>query len=151
MLLACVVLVGLFALQHYGTRRVGFLFAPILLSWLACIGGIGIYNIFRWNPTVVRALSPYYIYNFFRKAGRDGWSSLGGIVLCITGCFDHTFHISSCALAVLTGHECMIIYGYGFSGAEAMFADLGHFSKLSLRVGSLLFFSSKLVWRFSSI
>uniref|UniRef100_M8B0K7 Putative potassium transporter 13 n=1 Tax=Aegilops tauschii TaxID=37682 RepID=M8B0K7_AEGTA len=115
-LLACVVLVGLFALQHYGTRRVGFLFAPILLSWLACIGGIGIYNIFRWNPTVVRALSPYYIYNFFRKAGRDGWSSLGGIVLCITG-------------------RIMVAYGYGFSGAEAMFADLGHFSKLSLRLG----------------
>jgi KUP system potassium uptake protein len=77
--------VGLFALQHYGTHRVGFLFAPILISWLACIGGIGIYNLLKWNPSVVRALSPYYIYNFFRKAGKDGWSSLGGIVLCITG------------------------------------------------------------------
>ncbi|XP_062234004.1 probable potassium transporter 13 [Phragmites australis] len=103
-LIACVVLVGLFALQHYGTHRVGFLFAPILLAWLCCIGGIGIYNIFKWNLSVVRALSPYYIYNFFRKTGKDGWSSLGGIVLCITG-------------------------------AEAMFADLGHFSKLSLRLG----------------
>ncbi|KAJ1260334.1 hypothetical protein BS78_10G224300 [Paspalum vaginatum] len=103
-LFACVVLVCLFALQHYGTHRVGVLFAPILLAWLGCIGGIGIYNIFKWNPTVIRALSPYYIYNFFRKAGKDGWSSLGGIVLCITG-------------------------------AEAMFADLGHFSKLSLRLG----------------
>ncbi|TKW23217.1 hypothetical protein SEVIR_4G278600v4 [Setaria viridis] len=103
-LFACFVLIGLFALQHCGTHRVGFLFAPILLAWLACIGGIGIYNIFKWNPSVIRALSPYYIYNFFRKAGRDGWSSLGGIVLCITG-------------------------------AEAMFADLGHFSKLSLRLG----------------
>ncbi|XP_051198477.1 probable potassium transporter 13 isoform X2 [Lolium perenne] len=103
-LVACIVLVGLFALQHYGTHRVGFLFAPILISWLACIGGIGIYNLLKWNPSVVRALSPYYIYNFFRKAGKDGWSSLGGIVLCITG-------------------------------AEAMFADLGHFSKLSLRLG----------------
>lgn len=85
MLIACVVLVGLFALQHYGTHRVGFLFAPILLAWLCCIGGIGIYNIFKWNLSVVRALSPYYIYNFFRKTGKDGWSSLGGIVLCITG------------------------------------------------------------------
>ncbi|XP_066378024.1 probable potassium transporter 13 [Miscanthus floridulus] len=84
----------------------GSYFAPILLAWLGCIGSIGIYNIFKWNPTVIRALSPYYIYNFFRKAGKDGWSSLGGIVLCITG-------------------------------AEAMFADLGHFSKLSLRVNIL--------------
>ncbi|GJN39091.1 hypothetical protein PR202_gb28187 [Eleusine coracana subsp. coracana] len=72
-------------------------------------GSIGIYNISKWNPSVVRALSPYYIYNFFRKAGKDGWSSLGGIVLCITAA--------------------------RFLGAEAMFADLGHFSKLSLRLG----------------
>ncbi|XP_026666150.2 probable potassium transporter 13 isoform X1 [Phoenix dactylifera] len=100
---SCIVLVGLFALQHYGTQRVSFLFAPILIAWLGCISGIGIYNIFKWNPGVVRALSPYYVYNFFKKAGKDGWSSLGGVVLCITG-------------------------------AEAMFADLGHFSKLSIRV-----------------
>nr|XP_029116219.1 probable potassium transporter 13 isoform X1 [Elaeis guineensis] len=100
---SCIVLVGLFALQHYGTHRVSFLFAPILIAWLGCISGIGIYNIFKWNPDVVRALSPYYVYNFFKKTGKDGWSSLGGVVLCITG-------------------------------AEAMFADLGHFSKLSIRV-----------------
>ncbi|KAI9160311.1 hypothetical protein LWI28_006999 [Acer negundo] len=100
---ACIILVGLFALQHYGTHRVGFLFAPILIAWLLCISGVGIYNILYWNPQVVHALSPYYIYNFFKRAGRDGWSSLGGIVLSITG-------------------------------TEAMFADLGHFSKLSIRI-----------------
>ncbi|XP_020109061.1 probable potassium transporter 13 [Ananas comosus] len=103
-LIACIVLMGLFALQHYGTHRVGFLFAPILIAWLGCISGIGIYNITKWNPGVIRALSPYYIYNFFRKSGKAGWSSLGGVVLCVTG-------------------------------AEAMFADLGHFSKLSIRIG----------------
>ncbi|OMO88353.1 potassium transporter [Corchorus capsularis] len=102
--LACIILVGLFALQHYGTHRVGFLFAPILIAWLICISGVGIYNIFYWNPRVLYAVSPYYIYNFFKKAGKDGWCSLGGIVLCITG-------------------------------TEAMFADLGHFSQLSVRIG----------------
>ncbi|XP_043813181.1 probable potassium transporter 13 isoform X3 [Manihot esculenta] len=101
--IACVVLVGLFALQHFGTHRVGFLFAPILLAWLLCLGGVGIYNIFHWNPGVINSLSPYYIYKFFQKAGKNGWRSLGGIFLCVTG-------------------------------AEAMFADLGHFSKLSLRI-----------------
>lgn len=84
--IACVILMGLFALQHYGTHRVGFLFAPILIAWLLCISGIGIYNILKWNPRVVSALSPYYAYNFFKRAGKDGWRSLGGIVLCITGC-----------------------------------------------------------------
>lgn len=102
-LVACVILVGLFALQHLGTRNVGFLFAPIIIAWLLCISSIGIYNIIRWNPKVFRAISPYYMFNFLRKTGVDGWESLGGIVLCITG-------------------------------AEAMFADLGHFSQLSIKI-----------------
>lgn len=97
---ACIVLMALFALQHYGTHRVGFLFAPILIAWLCCISGIGIYNIIKWNPGVVRAVSPYYIYNFFKLTRKDGWSSLGGIVLCITGLWhffypiEHFFHLA---------------------------------------------------------
>lgn len=83
--IACVFLVFLFALQHFGTHKVGFLFAPVLLAWLICISSVGIYNIIHWNPNIVSALSPYYAYNYFRKAGKDGWSSVGGIVLCITG------------------------------------------------------------------
>jgi len=83
--IACVILVGVFALQHCGTHRIGFLFSPILIAWLLCISGVGIYNIFHWNPDVVKALSPYYIYNFLKKTGTAGWSSLGGIVLCATG------------------------------------------------------------------
>ncbi|XP_044495229.1 probable potassium transporter 13 isoform X2 [Mangifera indica] len=102
-LISCLILVALFALQHFGTHRVGFVFAPILIAWLLCISLVGLYNIIRWNHGIFRALSPYYVYVFFKKAGKDGWRSLGGVVLCITG-------------------------------AEAMFADLGHFSQLSIRI-----------------
>jgi len=101
--IACLILVGLFALQHYGTHRVGFMFAPIVLTWLLCISAIGLYNIIHWNPSVYHALSPYYMYNFLKKTQRGGWMSLGGILLCITG-------------------------------SEAMFADLGHFSQLSIKI-----------------
>ncbi|KAI8019995.1 Potassium transporter 8 [Camellia lanceoleosa] len=100
---ACVILVFLFALQHYGTHRVGFLFAPIVITWLLCISAIGVYNIVLWNPHVYKALSPYYMYKFLKKTQKDGWMSLGGILLCITG-------------------------------SEAMFADLGHFSQLSIKI-----------------
>ncbi|RVX08905.1 Potassium transporter 8 [Vitis vinifera] len=100
---ACIILVFLFALQHYGTHRVGFLFAPIVITWLLCISAIGLYNIFHWNPCVYQALSPYYMYKFLKKTQRGGWMSLGGILLCITG-------------------------------SEAMFADLGHFSQLSIQI-----------------
>ncbi|KAK4399732.1 Potassium transporter 6 [Sesamum angolense] len=82
---ACIVLIALFALQHYGTHRVGFLFAPVVIIWLLCISAIGLYNIFHWNPHVYRALSPYYIYRFLKKTQVEGWMSLGGILLCITG------------------------------------------------------------------
>ncbi|KAF8380136.1 hypothetical protein HHK36_027618 [Tetracentron sinense] len=83
--IACLVLVGLFALQHRGTHRVAFMFSPIVILWLLSIAAIGIYNIIEWNPRVYQALSPYYIYKFFRDTGKDGWISLGGILLCITG------------------------------------------------------------------
>uniref|UniRef100_A0A1J3FLZ3 Potassium transporter n=1 Tax=Noccaea caerulescens TaxID=107243 RepID=A0A1J3FLZ3_NOCCA len=81
----CAILILLFSLQHYGTHRLGFLFAPIVLAWLICISAIGVYNIFHWNPHVYKALSPYYIYKFLKKTRKRGWMSLGGILLCITG------------------------------------------------------------------
>ncbi|GMP29208.1 hypothetical protein CsSME_00004414 [Camellia sinensis var. sinensis] len=99
----CIILVFLFALQHYGTHRIGFLFAPVVITWLLCISAIGVYNIVHWNPHVYKALSPYYMYKFLKKTQRGGWMSLGGILLCITG-------------------------------SEAMFADLGHFSQLSIKI-----------------
>lgn len=84
-LLSCIVLVGLFSLQHRGTQKVAFMFAPIVIIWLFCIGGIGLYNIVHWNPRIYQALSPYYIIKFFRTTGTDGWIALGGILLSMTG------------------------------------------------------------------
>ena len=83
--ITCFILVCLFALQHYGTHRVGFLFAPIVLAWLLCISTFGLYNIFKWNPHIYKALSPYYMFKFLKKTRISGWMSLGGILLCITG------------------------------------------------------------------
>lgn len=83
--ITCFILVCLFALQHYGTHRVGFVFAPIVLAWLLCISTLGIYNIIHWNPHVYEALSPYYMFKFLEKTRKSGWMSLGGILLCITG------------------------------------------------------------------
>lgn len=99
----CIILIVLFCLQHYGTHRIGFLFAPVVILWLLCISSIGLYNIFHWNPHVYQALSPYYMYKFLKKTQRGGYKALGGILLCITG-------------------------------SEAMFADLGHFTQLSIKI-----------------
>ncbi|XP_062230599.1 probable potassium transporter 2 [Phragmites australis] len=84
-LLSCIVLVGLFALQHRGTQKVAFMFTPIVIIWLFSIGGVGLYNILQWNPKIYQALSPYYVVKFFRTTGKDGWIALGGILLSLTG------------------------------------------------------------------
>lgn len=79
------ILVGLFTLQHYGTDKVGWLFAPIVLIWFLLIGAIGLFNIYKHDPTVLKAFSPTHIYWYFKKGGKDNWTSLGGILLCVTG------------------------------------------------------------------
>ncbi|KAG2684129.1 hypothetical protein I3760_10G062800 [Carya illinoinensis] len=84
-LVSVVILVGLFSLQHYGTDRVGWLFAPIVLLWFLLIGGIGMFNIWKYDRSVLRAISPLYIFRYFRRRGKTGWTSLGGIMLSITG------------------------------------------------------------------
>jgi len=83
--IVCIVLVGLFALQHRGTDMVAFMFAPIVIIWLLSIAAVGIYNIIKWNPRVFCALSPHYIYKFFKETKEDGWIAIGGLLLCITG------------------------------------------------------------------
>ncbi|KAG0543547.1 hypothetical protein BDA96_02G199500 [Sorghum bicolor] len=102
-IVSIVVLLLLFSVQRFGTGKVGFMFAPILALWFINLGSIGIYNIVKYDISVVRAFNPVYIYLFFETNGIKAWSALGGCVLCITG-------------------------------AEAMFADLGHFSVKSIQV-----------------
>ncbi|XP_057948906.1 putative potassium transporter 12 [Malania oleifera] len=102
-IVSIIILVGLFSIQRFGTSKVGFTFAPALALWFFCLGYIGIYNLFNYDITVLRAFNPAYIYLFFKKNSRKAWSALGGCVLCITG-------------------------------AEAMFADLGHFSVPSIQI-----------------
>lgn len=84
-IVAVVILVGLFSLQHYGTDKVGWLFAPVVLLWFLLIGGIGIFNIWKYDSSVLKAFSPVYIFRYFRRLHKAGWISLGGIMLSITG------------------------------------------------------------------
>jgi KUP system potassium uptake protein len=106
LLLSCIVLVCLFTLQHWGTRRVAFLFAPVVVLWLLLLGALGVYNIVVWNPRILRALSPYYVVSFFQRTGKEGWISLGGVLLSMTGT-DNSFCSSS---SRPTTCRCVIFY-----------------------------------------
>ncbi|KAJ1426202.1 Potassium transporter [Sesbania bispinosa] len=79
------ILIILFSVQRFGTDKVGFTFAPMVLVWFTFIGGIGLYNLFKYDIGVLRAFNPKYIIDYMKRNGKDGWISLGGIFLCITG------------------------------------------------------------------
>lgn len=96
-IVAVVILVGVFSMQHYGTDKVGWLFAPIVLLWFLLIGGIGIYNVWKYDNSVLKAFSPVYMYRYFRRGGKDAWISLGGIMLSITGSFSPLISCKACA------------------------------------------------------
>ncbi|KAK8458752.1 hypothetical protein SEVIR_2G002700v4 [Setaria viridis] len=79
------ILLVLFGVQRFGTDKVGYLFAPVVLLWLLLIGGVGVYNLLRHDVGVLRAFNPRYIVDYFSRNGRDAWVSLGGVLLCFTG------------------------------------------------------------------
>ncbi|KAG0451591.1 hypothetical protein HPP92_026362 [Vanilla planifolia] len=69
-LVAVIILVGLFSMQHYGSDKVGWLFAPIVLLWFLLIGTIGAVNIWKYDTSVLKAFNPIYIVRYF-KGGRE--------------------------------------------------------------------------------
>ncbi|GFY88073.1 high affinity K+ transporter 5 [Actinidia rufa] len=79
------ILIILFSIQRFGTDNVGYSFAPIIVLWFSFISGIGLYNLFKHDAGVLRAFNPIYIIDYFKRNGKKGWMSLGGVVLCITG------------------------------------------------------------------
>ncbi|CAA0833104.1 Potassium transporter 6 [Striga hermonthica] len=145
---ACLILIALFALQHYGTHRVGFLFAPVVIMWLVCISSIGMYNILHWNPHVYKALSPYYIYRFLKKTEREGWMSLGGILLCITGSeamFADLGHFSHKSIKIAFTSFVYPSLVLAYMGQAAYLSQHHDFQK-SYRVGFYISVPEKLRW-----
>ncbi|KAM3353961.1 hypothetical protein ACQJBY_024888 [Aegilops geniculata] len=78
-------LIALFLVQRLGTDKVGYTFGPVILTWFILIAGIGIYNVIKHDTGILKAFNPKYIIDYFQRNGKEGWISLGGVVLCITG------------------------------------------------------------------
>jgi KUP system potassium uptake protein len=78
------VLLLLFAFQYHGTERVGKAFGPVMVVWFLCIAVSGIRGILL-EPTVLRAINPWYALEFFHRDGFRGFFVLGAVVLVFTG------------------------------------------------------------------
>jgi KUP system potassium uptake protein len=82
--IALTILISLFAIQRYGTDRVGRLFGPIMLVYFAAIAAVGVHHIIAYPP-VLRALSPVYIWGFLLAHPLYSFLSLGAVVYSVTG------------------------------------------------------------------
>ena len=100
--IALVILLGMFAVQRYGTHKVGKAFAPVMTLWFVVLAILGVRQIIA-NPQVLYAVNPWYAVRFFLNHGSTSFIALGGVVLALTG-------------------------------AEALYADMGHFGKKPIRV-----------------
>ena len=82
--IACVILVGLFAVQPRGTGGIGKVFGPVMVVWFVVLGVLGIIQIAQ-EPGVLAAVNPIYIVRFFAESPLKAFLSLGSIFLVVTG------------------------------------------------------------------
>ncbi len=81
---AVVILIGLFAVQRFGTSKIGAAFGPVMLVWFLVIAALGIGGIVR-HPGVLAAVNPVYALSFLLHGGPTTLLVLGSVFLCVTG------------------------------------------------------------------
>ena len=78
------ILVGLFAIQRYGTALIGRLFGPVMVAWFLIIGLLGAINITA-APGIVTALSPLAAIPVLTANPATAAAVFGAIFLALTG------------------------------------------------------------------
>ncbi|HVW22651.1 MAG TPA: KUP/HAK/KT family potassium transporter [Opitutaceae bacterium] len=101
-LIACAILAALFWFQHKGTKSIGAVFGPVMLTWFLALALLGGWHLAK-SPGVLRAINPAYAYALLRHSPGEVITLLGSVVLAITG-------------------------------AEALYADMGHFGRRNIAV-----------------
>ncbi len=81
---ALLILIALFAIQRYGTARVGALFGPVMCLWFIVLAVLGILEIVR-HPVVLKAVNPHYAFQFLTVKPSVAFVSLGALILALTG------------------------------------------------------------------
>lgn len=59
----CGILVALFAIQPFGTGKIGAVFAPVIIIWLGMLASFGIYNLVHYDASVFKAFNPGEVRN----------------------------------------------------------------------------------------
>src|SRR5688572_12911592 len=78
------ILVGVFAIQSRGTKRVGRLFGPVMVVWFLTLAVLGVRGIAH-EPSVLSALAPWHAAAFLAEGGGVGFVVLASVFLVVTG------------------------------------------------------------------
>ena len=78
------ILFGLFLVQSSGTHRIGRLFGPLVLTWFATLGLLGVRGIVM-HPGVVEAFNPWFAARFLIDNTWTGFVALSAVFLAVTG------------------------------------------------------------------
>jgi KUP system potassium uptake protein len=84
LLIATVMLLGLFFIQSRGTAMVGKLFGPVCALWFGVMAALGGWHLIH-NPGILMAISPHYAVMFLAEHGLTGFIVLGAVFLTVTG------------------------------------------------------------------
>ena len=83
-LIAALIAFTLFFFQSRGTDKVAGIFGPIMLVYFGSLLVSGLVSI-AGMPGVIKAISPYYAFEFFHQNGFAGYIVLSEVILCATG------------------------------------------------------------------
>ncbi len=79
-----VILLGVFAIQRFGSNFIGTMYGPVMVLWFAALAVTGVISL-GLEPTVLQALSPTWVFEFFAMQPKLAFLALGAVVLAVTG------------------------------------------------------------------
>jgi KUP system potassium uptake protein len=79
-----VILLGVFAIQRFGSHFIGTMYGPVMVLWFAALAVTGVISL-TLEPTVLQALSPTWVFEFFALQPKLAFLALGAVVLAVTG------------------------------------------------------------------
>jgi len=82
--IALTLISGLFAIERFGTGKIGVVFGPVMLVWFSCLGVLGLVEILH-NPTVFMAVNPWVGLSLLIEHPGLAVAILGSVVLAVTG------------------------------------------------------------------
>lgn len=82
--IAALIACSLFFFQSRGTDRVAGIFGPIMLVYFGSLMVSGLVSM-AGMPEIIKAISPYYAFEFISQNGFAGYIVLSEVILCATG------------------------------------------------------------------